>query len=89
MSDQIMFWRGSPIPFRRGESVSTALFAAGIVGFGPDLLGGDTRYFCGIGACQACLVKIDGRAVEACLTPARTGLVVTSLKDAGADDDRA
>jgi aerobic-type carbon monoxide dehydrogenase small subunit (CoxS/CutS family) len=36
------------------------------------------RYFCGIGACQTCLVSVNGAApVEACLTPARAGVQLT------------
>ena len=32
----------------------------------------------GIGACQACLVSVNGAApVEACLTPARAGVQLT------------
>lgn len=70
MSSESFFWMGQRIPFRAGESVAAALEAAGILSFGPSLGGSPTRYFCGIGACQCCLVKIDGCVREACLTPA-------------------
>jgi predicted molibdopterin-dependent oxidoreductase YjgC len=73
MNGESFFWMGRRIPFRRGESVAAALEAAGILSFGPDPGGRPTRYFCGIGACQCCLVRIDGCVTEACLTPAYSG----------------
>jgi len=80
MSAQTFLFGGRPVVFRDGESLAAALDACGIRSFGPDALGRDTRYFCGIGACQCCLVSVDGRTVEACLTPARPGLVVEMLE---------
>lgn len=74
-------WRGQAVAFRPGESLACALAAAGVVGYGPDSRGGATRYFCGIGTCQACLVLVDGVVAEACLTPAHAGLTVTALSD--------
>ncbi len=82
MAEQTFLWRGAPVSFRAGESIAAALSGANIHGFGHDGAGAETRYFCGIGACQCCLVSIDGRATEACLEPARAGLVVVSLEDA-------
>ncbi|KQY26928.1 2Fe-2S iron-sulfur cluster-binding protein [Rhizobium sp. Root482] len=61
------------IPFNEGESIAAALEAAGIRQFGRDAVGHEIRYFCGIGACQCCLVRIDGVIREACVTPARAG----------------
>lgn len=73
-------WMSQDIPFRQGESVAAALDAAGITSFGRDTFDRETRYFCGIGACQCCLVSINGIAMEACLTPARDGMVVVRLE---------
>lgn len=68
-------WLGSTVPFKRGETLAAALRRAGIDDLGPASGGLRARYFCGIGACQACLVSVDGGApVEACLTPARAGM---------------
>lgn len=78
MSANTFIWQDREIPFVAGESIAAALTAAGILTFGPDMGGRETRYFCGIGACQNCLVRVDGRVVEACLTVAHTGLVVTA-----------
>jgi predicted molibdopterin-dependent oxidoreductase YjgC len=80
MSDESFFWMGQRIPFRVGESIAAALEAAGILSFGPSPGGSPTRYFCGIGACQCCLVKIDGRVREACLTPACSGARVERVE---------
>lgn len=80
MSANSFDWMGRNIPFRTGESVAAALDAAGIPTFGPDALGQETRYFCGIGACQCCVVRVDGIVREACITPARAGMRVQSLE---------
>ena len=78
MTDQHFFWNDQPIAFRNGETIAAALAAANVQDLGPDLLGRPSRYFCGIGACQACLVRVDGVLREACLTDARAGLAITS-----------
>ncbi|MFN7012608.1 MAG: 2Fe-2S iron-sulfur cluster-binding protein [Allorhizobium sp.] len=80
MSAQTFDWMGQSIPFRTGESITAALEAAGIRTFGPDALGQETRYFCGIGACQCCLLRVDGVVREACITPAKTGMHVEALE---------
>ncbi|WP_246739572.1 2Fe-2S iron-sulfur cluster-binding protein [Martelella sp. HB161492] len=80
MKTQSFTFMGQDIPFRSGETVATALVTAGINRFGADGLGQPTRYFCGIGACQSCLARIDGVVRETCLTPARPGMRVESLE---------
>jgi len=73
-------WQGEPIVFSEGESIAVALARSGQRDLGGARGEGDgARYFCGIGACQNCLVLIDGTVVEACLTPARDGLDVASV----------
>lgn len=67
-------WAGHPVLFHPGESIAAALIRAGQFDFGPALGGLRLRYFCGVGACQGCLVSVDGACpVEACLTPAQAG----------------
>lgn len=76
MSDTLL-WRGTPIAFRPGETLAAALRRAGVQDLGPAMGGLRLRYFCGIGTCQACLVSVNGASpVEACLTPARAGMVL-------------
>jgi len=46
-----------------------------------------TKYGCGVGACGACTVHIDGQATRACLTPLGSvaGKSVTTIEGLGAD----
>ncbi|HPG94650.1 MAG TPA: (2Fe-2S)-binding protein [Dokdonella sp.] len=46
-----------------------------------------TKYGCGIGACGACTVLIDGKAARACLTPmqAVAGLKITTIEGLAAE----
>lgn len=81
MNRSTFSWRGTPIPLREGESIAAALAEANILTFGHDGGGRELRYFCGIGACQSCLVKVEGHIVEACLTLASPGLDVRALDD--------
>lgn len=80
MSGGSFLWRGAAIPFRAGESVAAALMRAGVRDLGSDGAGARLRYFCGIGACQNCLVSVGGSVVESCLTPARDGLAVEAVE---------
>jgi aerobic-type carbon monoxide dehydrogenase small subunit (CoxS/CutS family) len=85
---QQMFWNGHAVPFRHGETIAAALMRAGITSLGPEggLVHG--RIFCGIGACQACIVSVEGEApVEACLTLARDGLRMTPMPALGEQHD--
>jgi len=70
---------GVVVPFEANETIAVALDRAGVVSLGDGQGGCAARYFCGIGACQACVVSVDGTRVEACLTPAREGQRVRSL----------
>jgi aerobic-type carbon monoxide dehydrogenase small subunit (CoxS/CutS family) len=46
-----------------------------------------TKYGCGIGACGACTVHIDGQAARSCLTPLSSvaGKAVTTIEGLGAN----
>lgn len=71
-------WQGTPVPFEAGDSLAVALVRAGIFDLGPGPSGSRGRYFCGSGACQNCVVRVEGLGhVEACLTPAAAGLDVS------------
>ena len=80
MSGGSFLWKGVAVPFREGESVAAALMRAGLRDLGSDCAGAGLRYFCGIGACQNCVVGIGGSVVESCLTPARDGLAVEAVE---------
>ncbi|MDD2918707.1 MAG: FAD-dependent oxidoreductase [Rhodoferax sp.] len=76
--DGAFFWLGHPVVFRPGETFAAAMRRAGLYDLGSAMGTLRGRYFCGIGACQACLLSVNGAApVEACLTPARSGVQVT------------
>lgn len=74
--------RGKPIRFVfdgvtidafEGETVATALHAAGIRDFGRQ---GTRGIFCAMGLCQECVVRVAGGHVEACRLAATDGLAV-------------
>jgi aerobic-type carbon monoxide dehydrogenase small subunit (CoxS/CutS family) len=82
MSDwtETFFWNGTPVGFRPSETIAAALDRAGVVQLGDAHGHGGGRYFCGIGACQGCIVVVEGVRREACLTPARGGQQVRSIQ---------
>ena len=76
---------GQPVTAYPGETVGTALLAAGITTFRLTRQGGRPRgIFCGIGICFDCLVVVEGHLNQrACLTPAQPGLNVWPQEGAG------
>jgi D-hydroxyproline dehydrogenase subunit gamma len=68
---------GRPVRGFEGECVAAALYAAGIrlLRRSPKA-GGERGFFCLMGVCQECVVRIDGRVVTSCMEPVRAGLVV-------------
>jgi predicted molibdopterin-dependent oxidoreductase YjgC len=60
-----------------GESIAAALLVAGrrALRMSPRL-GLPRGAFCMMGACQECLVQVDGRLALACQTPVRAGMRV-------------
>jgi predicted molibdopterin-dependent oxidoreductase YjgC len=82
------FWQDEEVPFRDGESVAFALLRHGTGEFGKSPVGRPYSMFCGIGACQGCLVFVEGRGVViACQTPARQGLGVQPCVGFGVLED--
>lgn len=68
---------GQPHLIAPGVSVAAALARAGVVAFRHSLQGEPRAPLCGMGICQECRVRIDGRAERlACMTPARDGMHV-------------
>jgi hypothetical protein len=65
-----------PVMGFAGEMLAAALLGAGIRALGRNPVDGAPRgLFCAMGACQECVVLVDGTAVEACRTPVRDGMV--------------
>lgn len=86
MTSGHFYWQDISIPFRKGESIAYAIFRSDnnirTLGSAPN----NQKYglFCGIGACQGCLVFVDKLGItESCITKATEGLIVrpVSLKD--------
>lgn len=69
---------GRPVPAFAGESVGTALLAAGIISC-QSHDGRPLGVFCNIGQCCSCLMTIDGiSGMRACQTTVRPGMKVES-----------
>jgi len=80
----IFSWQDQPISFIEGESIGYAIFRQTsnktILGLSP--INQEYSLFCGIGACQGCLVFIDDQGiVESCMTKARVNLKVKAITD--------
>jgi D-hydroxyproline dehydrogenase subunit gamma len=81
--------RGAPIEFRfdgrpvqayEGETVAMALWAAGTRALRRSPKQGAPRgVFCAMGACQECVVMVDGRLRPSCMTAVAAGLDVRSV----------
>ncbi len=73
---------GEPLDARAGESVATALLAAGRVSFGDHpATGGPLAPFCLSGHCFGCLCTIDDRpGSQACLTRVADGMRVETRR---------
>jgi sarcosine oxidase subunit alpha len=75
-----IFVNGRAVEAYEGESVLTALIAAGVLAMSRDSFGRLRTPFCNMGVCFDCLVEVTGDTgpsrVRACLTPVRAGLRV-------------
>lgn len=68
---------GQVLELDAGLSVAAALARTGVVAFRPSLHGEPRAPLCGMGVCQECRVRIDGRAERlACMTPIAEGMQV-------------
>lgn len=77
---------GHEVPAYDGETIAAVLVRSGRISWRRTRHGDRPRgLFCGIGACQDCLVSVDGvRGVRACLAPAFPEAYVST--DEGATD---
>jgi len=72
------YYKGKKLEAYEGESIAAALEANGIKKFSESMkLHRPRGFFCGIGKCSSCLMKVDGVPnVRTCITPVREGMVV-------------
>ncbi len=79
--DTVFSFNGKKIKARKGEALSSALYAAGIHIFGHhDRDGGAQGIYCVNGQCSQCMVIVDGKPVKGCMTPVEEGLEVFSVE---------
>ena len=72
-----LFFNDEPIQAFEGETLATALLAAGITAFSVTRAGQPRLPFCNMGTCFDCAVRADGQdLVRACLTDVRDGMRV-------------
>ncbi len=75
-------WNGKQQIGQPGDSIAAALFEAGVRIFGASRAGRARGLFCGMGACQECLVVVDGkRSRRACMTELRQDMAVETQDD--------
>lgn len=82
---------GHPVSAAEGDTVATALIAAGAISFSRNAKSGAPNApYCLIGICFGCLCSIDGRpGMQACLAPVRDGMVIVTSAGVGPGEGRA
>ena len=74
-------WNGRALEARAGETLSSALFAAGVRVFGHHAKDGAAQgIFCANGQCAQCLVLADGVPVKSCMELVRPGVRVEPVE---------
>lgn len=77
-----MFIDGHAVRAREGDSVASALLAAGVRVTRHTSTGAPRGPWCMMGACFDCVAIVDGRrGVRTCMTPAQEGLRVDTQRD--------
>jgi sarcosine oxidase subunit alpha len=73
-------YNGNKIKAFEGETIASALHAAGIKVLSHSIkLNRPRGFFCGIGKCSSCLMRVNGVPnVRTCITPVEDGMVVES-----------
>lgn len=74
---------GQPVTARAGDTVATALAAAGYDRIRTSAVSGEARApYCLMGVCFECLVEVDGVADrQACLVAVRDGMTVATGRE--------
>jgi aerobic-type carbon monoxide dehydrogenase small subunit (CoxS/CutS family) len=78
MTSFVFHFNGKPVQALPDQTIAMALWVAGIRSLRTSARLREPRgTFCGMGVCQECVVWIDGRRCESCLTRVRPGLSVS------------
>jgi heterodisulfide reductase subunit A-like polyferredoxin len=76
-------FNGKPLSARKGEAISSALYAAGISVFGHHHKDdGAQGIYCVNGQCSQCTVVANGKPVKSCMTPVTQAMNVESCEGA-------
>ena len=71
------YYKGKKMKAYEGETIASALYANGIKVFSRSKKGRARGFFCGIGKCSSCLMRVDGVPnIRTCITPVREGMMV-------------
>jgi sarcosine oxidase subunit alpha len=74
-------WKGRPMEALEGETLASALFAAGVRIFGHHVRDGAAQgLFCANGQCAQCLVLADGIPVKSCMELVKPGIRVQPVE---------
>jgi sarcosine oxidase subunit alpha len=74
-------WKGQTLEALKGETLASALFAAGIRVFGHHAKDGAPQgIFCSNGQCAQCLVLADGVPIKSCMELVRPGVRVEPVE---------
>lgn len=75
------YWNNTPMKAKKGEVISSALFANGIKIFGHHPKDGSAQgIFCANGQCAKCTVIANGIALKSCMTEVKENMVVQSVE---------
>ncbi|MBE0688073.1 MAG: FAD-dependent oxidoreductase [Anaerolineaceae bacterium] len=74
------FWKGQSLSAKKGETISSALFANGIRVFGHHHKDQSPQgIFCANGQCSQCMVMVNGIPIKACMEEVTDGIFVEPL----------
>ena len=82
MTSFVFQFNGKPVQATPGQTIASALWSSGIRNLRASAVRGEPRgMFCGMGVCQECVVWMDARRRESCMTLAQPGIAVSSTID--------
>ncbi len=81
LEDITCYWNKTPIKAKKGEVISSALFANGVNIFGYHHKDGSAQgIFCANGQCAKCAVIANGIPVKACMTEVAENMIIKSVE---------